>query len=331
MIRFAIDRTVSAVVVLFVLLLLIFTVSRSGGADPVRGYLGANASAEAVAAARERLGLDQPLFVQFGQYLQSLMQGDLGLSLSTRRPVSEELARRIPATAELALWAIFFALILAIVFAGAYSVRGRVAAAIRFVLFSAASAPAFLLATAGVLLLFAQLGWLPASGRTSFGPSDGMTGLYVLDGILAGNPAYAWDAFQHVLLPALAAAVGPGVAIARVLADGVSGSMKSGYAQTARSLGDSELTIVRRHALRNASSPALTLLGVQIGMMLTSLVVVEQIFSWNGLGQYLTSAISAADINAVAAISLVLGAFYVLINTLVDIVLAIVDPRVRLS
>lgn len=331
MIRFVIERAVSAVVVLFALLLLVFTVGRMGGADPVRDYLGANASTDAIATARERLGLDQPLFVQFGRYLENLAQGDFGLSLSTRRPVVEELARRIPATAELALWAILFALILAVLFAGAYSLRGRLAAAIRFILFSAASAPSFLLATAGVLLLFAQLGWLPASGRTSFGPSDGMTGFYVLDGILAGSPDYAWDAFTHVLLPALAAAIGPGVAIARVLADGVSGSMKSGYARTARSLGDSEFTIIRRHAFRNASSPALTLLGVQIGMMLSSLVVVEQIFSWNGLGQYLTSAISAADINAVAAVSLVLGAFYVLINTLVDIALAIVDPRVRLS
>lgn len=331
MIRFAIDRVVSAAVVLFVLLLLIFTVSRAGNSDPVRGYLGSNASAEAVAAVRERLGLDEPIFIQFWRYLGGLFQGDLGLSLSTRRPVAEELARRIPATAELAIWAIIFAILLAVLFAGAYSLRGRMAGVIRFVLFSAASAPSFLLATAGVLLFFAQLGWLPASGRSSYGPSEGMTGFYVLDGLLAGSPAYAWDAFTHLLLPALAAAIGPGVAIARVLADGISGSLQSAYARTARSLGESEPTILRRHALRNASSPALTLLGVQMGMMLSSLVVVEQIFSWNGLGQYLTSAISAADLNAVAAISLILGAFYILTNTIVDIVLAIVDPRVRLS
>jgi len=135
----------------------------------------------------------------------------------------------------------------------------------------------------------------------------------------------------HLLLPALAASIAPGVALARVLADGITSAMASPWARTARSLGESEPTILRRHALRNASSPALSLLAVQAGMMVSSLVVVEQIFSWNGLGSYLSLAIGIGDFPAIAAVSLILGAIFVVLNTLVDIALAAVDPRVRLG
>lgn len=330
MTRFLLHRAGSLVLVVTALLALVFLVSRAGG-DPVRAYLGGNASQAAVAATRERLGLDQPLPLQFVDYVGRLLTGDLGLSFSTRRPVVEELAVRIPATVELALWAIVFAIVIAIALSGLYTLRGRAAGVVRFILFSAASAPSFLLATGGVLLFFSVLGLLPASGRTSYGPSQGLTGFYVLDGILAGSPAYSWDAILHLLLPALAASIGPGVALARVLADGLLGAMSSPYARTARSLGEGERTILFRHGIRNAATPALSLLGVQVGMMLSSLVVVEQIFSWNGLGQYLTRAISASDVNSIAAVSLILGVFYVVMNAIVDVVLAAVDPRIRLT
>ncbi len=330
MVRFLAHRAGSLVVVVCSLLVLVFALSRVGG-DPVRAYLGPNASQSAVAETRARLGLDQPLPAQFIDYVLRLVNGDLGISYSTRRPVVEELAVRIPATVELALWAVIFAVLIAIALSGLYTLRGRGAGIVRFVLFSAASAPSFLLATGGVLLFFAVLGALPASGRSSFGASQGLTGFYVLDGLIAGSPAYSWDAALHLILPALAASIGPGVALARVLADGLSGAMTSPYARTARSLGEGERTILVRHGFRNAASPALSMLGVQIGMMLSSLVVVEQIFSWNGLGQYLTRAISAADVNSIAAVSLILGVFYVVMNAVVDIVLAAVDPRIRLT
>jgi len=329
--RFALRRVGSLVVVLFSLALLVFVLSRYGGGDPVRSYLGNNASQDAVASMRERLGLDDPMPMQFIDFLSRLLHGDLGISLATRRPISAELADRLPATLELALATLVLAVLIGVLLARVYALPGRFGGAVRFLLLGAASAPAFLVATAGVLLFFVQLGWLPVSGRTSYGPSEGLTGLYVLDGLLTGNLAYSWDALQHLLLPALAASLGPGVALARVLADGLSTSMGSGYARTARSLGESERSVLRRHGLRNAASPALSMLGVQFGMMLSSLVVVEQIFSWNGLGQYLVTAINRADTNAVATVSLVLGAFYVVINALVDIALAAIDPRVRLS
>lgn len=331
MLRFTLSRIASLFVVLFALSMLIFGVSRFGGGDPVRGYVGMNASPAAIEAARIRLGLDQPVPVQYWDYLTRLVHGDLGLSLSTKRPVSDELAARIPATLELMLATVVLAVLIGLLLARAYALPGRTGGVLRFVLFSAASAPAFLIATGGLLIFFGQLGWLPVSGRTSYGASSGLSGMFVLDGLLTGNVAYAWDALKHLVLPATAASLGPGVALARVLADGLSTSMSSGYARTARSLGETEPQLLRRHGLRNAAGPAVSLLGVQIGMMLSSLVVVEEIFSWNGLGQYLVRAINSADTNSVATISLLLGAVYVVINTLVDLCLAALDPRVRLS
>lgn len=328
---FLIKRLGAMIGVLFSLSVLVFLLQRVGNSDPVRAYLGANASAEAVARTREDLGLNQSLPKQYWDFLTGIFRGDLGISYSTKRPVVEDLASRVPATIELAFWALAFAVIIALVLAGVYTRRGRVAAVVRFVFFSAASAPSFLLATLGLVLFFGYLGWLPAGGRTSIGPSVGPTGMYVFDGIWAGDIAYALDAITHLLLPALAASLGPGIALARMLADGLKAATTSGYARTARSLGLGEREILMRHSLRNASSPAISLLGVQAGMMLSSLVVVEQIFSWNGLGQYLTRAISSTDYPAVAAVSLILGLCYVLVNTLVDLSLAAVDPRVRLT
>lgn len=331
MLQFVLKRTGGLVVVLVALSLLVFLLQGIGGADPVRAYLGANASKEAEAAMRAQLGLDQPILVQYLHYVGRLFTGDLGTSLSTRRPVAQELVQRVPATLELALWAIAFAVVIGLALAGVYSMKGRLSAVLRFVFFAAASAPSFLIGTLGLLILFARLHWVPAMGRSSEGTLGGPTGFYVLDGLLHGDPGYSLDAAWHLLLPALAASLGPGVALARMLADGLTSGMRSSYARTARSLGESERSILRRHSLRNAASPALSLLGVQLGMMLSSLVVVEQIFSWNGLGQYLTNAIGTADIASVAAVSLVMGAFYVVVNAVVDVLLAVVDPRVRLS
>lgn len=330
MLRFAARRTVALLVVLLALVVLVFVVSRFGGGDPVRSYLGANASAAAVAQARVDLGLDQPLHVQFAHYTGRLLRGDFGISLSSKRPVADDLASRIPATAELALWTMLVAVLLGVLLARVSSLRGRFAPVLRLVLFSGASAPSFLLATAGILLFFVNLHVLPVSGRTSYGASTGLSGMYVLDGLVTGNLPYAADALAHLVLPALAAGLGPGLALARVLADGLATGLRSGYARTARSLGETESSVLWRHSLRNAASPALSLLGVQLGMMLSSLVVVEQIFSWNGLGQYLVRAISGADTNVVATVSLILGACYVVLNALVDLALAAVDPRVRL-
>lgn len=331
MLRFTLLRVSSLVPVLIALSVLVFLVGHFGGGDPVHAYLGANASQDAIEATRARLGLDQPLVVQYWDYVSGILTGDFGQSLATRRPVAAELSTRVPATLELAIATVLLSIVIGIGLARAYALDGRGARLLRLVLFSAASAPAFLVASAGVVLFAAQADLLPVSGRSSYGASEGLTGMYVLDGLLTGNLSYSLDALRHLALPALAGSLGPGVALARVLADGLMTNLASKHAQTARSLGESESQVLRRHALRNAASPALSLLGVQVGMMLSSLVVVESIFSWNGLGQYLVRAINTADTGTVATVSLLLGASYVVLNTVVDLGLAALDPRARLT
>ncbi|WP_062204081.1 ABC transporter permease [Demequina salsinemoris] len=332
MLVFALKRTGALIVVLFFLTATVFVLGKVGNADPVRTYVGVNASAEAVAEAREELGLNNPVYVQFADFVGGLFQGDLGISLATKRHISDDLASALPATLELAFMAIGMSIVIGVLLSSLYTRPGRIGSALRFVFFSLASAPSFLIAMLSVLIFYKWLdGALPAAGRSSYGPYDDGTGFYVLDGLLHGSLTYSGDALAHLVLPAFAASIGPGVALARVLADGITSSMKSPWARTARSLGESEGTVLRRHALRNASSPALSLLAVQAGMMVSALVVVEQVFSWNGLGSYLKTAIGVGDFPAIAAICLILGAFYVILNALVDVVLAAVDPRVRLS
>ena len=332
MLIFGLKRLGALVAVLFFLTAAVFVLGKVGNADPVRTYVGVNASAEAVEQAREELGLNDPVATQFVTFVGGLFKGDLGISLATKRHISDDLATALPATLELAFMALALAVVLGVALSSLYSRPGALGSVLRFVFFSLASAPSFLVAMMSVLIFYKWLdGALPAAGRSSYGPYDDGTGFYVLDGILHGSSAYTADALSHLILPALAASIGPGVALARVLADGITSSLKSPWARTARSLGESELTVLRRHALRNASSPALSLLAVQAGMMVSSLVVVEQVFSWNGLGSYLKTAIGVGDFPAIAAICLILGAFYVILNAIVDVALAAVDPRVRLS
>jgi ABC-type dipeptide/oligopeptide/nickel transport system permease component len=332
MAAFALRRTGALLVVLFFLAITVFTLGKVGDADPVRSYIGVNATPAQVAAARVELGLDDPVPVQFWHFVTGLVTGDLGVSLATKRPIASDLSTALPATLELAAAAIGLSVLIGVALSALYSRPGRVGAALRFVFFSLASAPTFLIAMVSVLAFYQWWGGvLPAAGRSSFGPYDDGTGFYVLDGLLHGSPQYAWDALRHLLLPALAASIGPGVALARVLADGLTSAMRSPWARTARSLGEREGTILRRHALRNASSPALSLLAVQAGFMVSSLVVIEQVFSWNGLGSYLSTAIGVGDFTVIATVCLVLGTVYVVLNAVTDIVLAAVDPRIRLA
>ncbi|WP_284327538.1 ABC transporter permease [Demequina litorisediminis] len=311
---------------------MVFTLGKVADSDPVRTYVGVNASAEAVAQAREELGLDDPVIAQYGSFVSGAVQGDFGVSLSSKRPISDEPVdppSRDPRTRGLGARADRRHRRLACVRVLATRQVRRVHAVRVLLRRLRAVIPHRDAVGPGVLQVAG--GALPAAGRSSYGPYEDGTGFYVLDGILHGSPTYTWDAIEHLILPAFAAAVGSGVALARVLADGITSSLKSPWARTARALGEREGTILRRHALRNASSPALSLLAVQAGFMVSSLVVIEQVFSWNGLGSYLSSAIGVGDFPAIAAVCLILGTVYVLLNALVDVVLAAVDPRVRLS
>ena len=328
--RLIVKRLAGMAVIILALTAVLFVLQKISPLDPVHAMLGSNASSQALAAQRHRLGLDRPLVDQYGHYVAGLVSGNFGTSYRTRRPVTTDLGSFVPATAELTFYGLVFALVLAAVLAFGTTLGWPGARLLRLALLTGASAPAFLLAIAGILLFYKQLGWLPASGRTSAAnPPAGPTGLLTLDGLIAGRPAVSLDAFRHLLLPALAIAIGPAVSIGRVLRSSLVTNLRADYVRTARANGLTERTLLLRHVLRNSVGPALSMTGLQLGLMFAGVIVIEQVFGWPGLGQYVAQSIPVADFPAIAGVTLLLGVGYVVINTIVDILQAVADPRIN--
>jgi peptide/nickel transport system permease protein len=324
-------RLLSMGAVLFGLAVIVFILQVLIPANPARAYLGASASAQAVAAENHKLGYDRPIPVRFERFMGRLLTGNLGDSLRTRNAVLTDLGHYLPATVELALVAAFLAVLMGfgVGLAMAGGMRGR--QVMRVVLVGGASMPSFLLALLGILLLYSTLHLLPASGRLSdtLNAPSGPTGLILVDSVLHLEPNVFWNALQHVLMPAFVLALAPAVALARTLNGSLEQSMQEDWARTARSKGLRERTILLRHALRNSLGPALTMGGLQMGFLLGGVVVVEQIFAWPGIGLYTDQSIAYADYPAITGVTLVLGAGYVIINMLVDLAQMWADPRLR--
>jgi peptide/nickel transport system permease protein len=329
--RFVLQRVASVIVVVLVLALVMFVLQRVTPVDPVRAKLGSNASKAAVAAERKRLGYDKPLLVQYVDYLDDLVHGNLQESLRTRRPVMDDIGDYLPATIELAFFGLVFALVLGTALGLASAARFRGSGVLRVLMVGGASAPVFLLALLGLVVFYRNLGWLPATGRTSLADAPtGPTGFLTIDGLLHARPDVTWDAFQHVLMPAFCVAIGPAVSIGRVLRGSLVGNLKSDYVRTARAKGLRERTVLLRHALRNSVGPALSMTGLQVGLMFAGVVVIETIFAWGGLGQYVVQSIPRADFPAIAGVTLLLGVGYVVINSVIDILQSLADPRIRI-
>jgi peptide/nickel transport system permease protein len=326
---FVLSRLAAMVAILIGLTAVLFVLQHISPMDPVHAQLGAQASAEAIAARRHALGLDQPLLNQFWNYLTAAARGNLGTSYRTRRPVGTDLTDFAPATFELALYGIVIALVLAALLAFGTTLKWRGAGVLRAVLFTGASAPMFLLGIVGLIIFYQKLGWVPANGRSSVpDPPTGPTGLLTVDGALSGRLDVAADALHHLILPAIVVAVGPAVAIGRVLRSSLLTDVGSDYARTARAKGLSESRIMVGHVLRNCIGSALSMTGLQVGLMFSGVLVVEQVFGWPGIGQYISQSIPVADFPAIAGVTLMLGALYVVINTGVDLLQAAADPRI---
>jgi peptide/nickel transport system permease protein len=306
MTRFLLRRLGSLVAVLLVLSAVVFLLQQVSPGDPARAALGANASRQAVAAERLRLGLDDPLPVQFLRFLAGALHGDFGTSFRTHRPVAVDLASALPATVELVLAAFVIALVLAALFAASAALSWPFSGVYRGVLLLGATAPPFLLALGGIILFYAQLGWLPASGRGDGGPGSELA---------------------HLVLPATVLAIAPALAIGRILRAGLETTLAADHVRTARSKGIGEAGILAHHVVRNAVGPALSMAGLQLGFMFAGDVVVEQVFSWPGMGNYLANSIPTSDFPAIAAVTLVLGAVYVVVNTVADVLQTAADPR----
>jgi peptide/nickel transport system permease protein len=294
---------------------------------------GGDATPEMIAHARERLGLDRPVWVQYLLYMRNALTGDFGRSLVNRKPVIEDIAAFWPATAELALAAILISAIVGIPLGVVSAVRaGRwldrlITPGSVFL----GSMPIFWLGLMAVLVFYRVLDLLPAGGRLTIGltPPPAVTGLLVVDALLAGDLTVLADALRHLVLPAAILSVISLAMITRVTRAAMLDVLHQDYLRTARAKGLSEPRIVLTHALRNASVPILTVVGIQLGQLIGGVVVTETIFSWPGLGLYAVTAVENQDYPAIMAFTLVTTVVYVVINLVVDLLYPLLDPQTR--
>lgn len=301
--------------------------------DPAAAALGENAREEQIREFRERYGLDNPVLVQYGIYLKRLAQLDLGRSLRTGRPVAEDLREFFPATLELALAAFGVALLLGIP-AGVWAAlrQNRMPdLLVRLMALVLGSTPVFFLAILLLDLLHRRLGLLPGPGRLDpyLIPPPPVTGMVTVDALLARDLGAFQDALAHLFLPALVLGSASAALLARMVRAAMLEVLSQDYVRTAWAKGLSERQVVLRHALRNAALPVLTLLGGLMGGLLSGAVLTETIFSWPGLGRYVTQSATSLDFPAVMGVTLLVGVVYSLLNLAVDLLYALLDPRIR--
>lgn len=329
--RFLVERLAGLIAVLWVLVTLVFFLGSVVPSDPARAYAGAGASQEVIQEKREELELDKPLPTRYVHYLQGLVSGDLSESVSTKRPVVDDIAEALPATLELLLASVLMVAVIGLLVGTFTATARRGSGLVRGLLLAGASVPAFTLGLVALFLLYYKLGWFPSGGRTTDVPPsvDGPTGFLLVDTILAGDIGAFGDAAWHLALPALTLALTPALLTARTLRSALRQSMDQDYARTARAKGLTERRVLWGHALRNSANAPLTIAGLELGSMLAGIAIVETIFSWPGLGLYTERAIAATDVPGIIGVTLVIGAVFVIANTVVDIVQTIIDPRLR--
>ena len=324
----------SVVTTLLGLLLVTFFISRFLPADPVLAVVGDHASESTIQAARVRLGLDQPIIVQFWLYLKHVLVGDLGTSIRTGLPISQELLRVFPATLELATLGVIIGIVLGIPLGVWAAVRkdSMVDHVIRFVGLIGYSVPIFWLGLMGLLVFYFKLDWLPGPGRLDFGYEDlvtPVTGLMTVDTLIAGDTDLFWNALAHLVLPASLLGYFSLAYISRMTRSLMLGQLRQEYILTARVKGVSERRVVWGHAMRNILVPLLTVVALSYGNLLEGSVLTETVFAWHGIGLYITDSIFGQDLPAVMGGTIVVGFVYIIINTLTDLAYRFLDPRAR--
>lgn len=330
MARLIAQRLVGMFIVLLLLTLTVFFIQAKLPANPVAATLGGGATPQLIAEKRHELGYDKPLWVQYERYVMRVFHGDLGTSLRTHSSVLGDIGHFAPSTAELAFAAAIWMFVLAVGLGLWSALRSHGSGVARLSMLALASAPAFFLAILLILLFYSHLHWLPASGEsTNLDPVKNITGFLIVDALLRGNLHVAWDGVRHLILPSLVIAIAPAVSIARVMRGSLIDAMRLDHIRTARSKGLTEPRVMLKHAFRNSLVPVLAMTGLQVGLLLTGVVVVETVFAWPGLGLYTANALQFDDFPAVMGITLVFGVVYVVVNAVVDILQLIADPRMR--
>jgi peptide/nickel transport system permease protein len=319
---------------LFGLVLVTFLIGRAMPIDPVIAIVGDHAPPEVIAKVTEQLGLNRPLYVQFAIYLRNLLGGDLGNSVMTSQPVTADIAHYFPATLELATVAIVIAIVLGVPLGVMAAARqgSRFDHAVRVISLAGQSIPVFVLGLLAILVFYVKLGIAPGTGQIDVA-YDGMvpdvTGMLVVDAALDGQ----WDAFQdalaHLAMPALILAYFSLSIITRMTRAFMLDALAGEYIVTARAKGLSGTRILWRHGFGNIAVPLITVIALAYAGLLEGAVLTETVFSWPGIGLYLTVSLLNADMNAVLGATLVIGCVYVGLNLLADLAYKLLDPRVR--
>jgi peptide/nickel transport system permease protein len=296
--------------------------------------LGERASETALAELRERLGLDQPLYVQYGRFMGRLLQGDLGRALRTNEKITTEIFERFPATVELSLAAIFIATVIGMV-AGIisatrqYSIFDYISMVVSLI---GVSMPIFWLGLVLMIIFSVNLGLVPLSGRLSYDVElEVITNLYVLDSILTANWTAFKDAVWHLILPAFTLSTIPMATISRITRSSMLEVLRQDYIRTARAKGLSLWVVHYKHALKNAMIPIITVVGLQFGILLGGAILTETIFAWPGIGLWILNGVYARDFNAVQGGTMFIATVFVTINLVVDILYAWVNPRIKVN
>ncbi len=316
------------------LLAITFIIGRVMPIDPVLAVVGERASPEIYEATRKAMGLDRPIIVQFGLYLRDIFSGDLGTSTLTARPVTEDIARVFPATLELATIATLIGTLLGVPMGVLAAVKqGRlVDQIIRLVGLFGYSMPIFWLGLMGLLVFYGILGWVSGPGRIDVyydGIVPSVTGMILVDSLLAGERDIFWNAVSHIVLPASILGYYSLAYISRMTRSFMLEQLGQEYIITARVKGLSEWAVIWRHAARNVLVPLITVIALSYANLLEGSVLTEVIFAWPGIGSYITTALLSADMNAVMGGTIVVGAVFIGINLFSDLLYKLVDPRAR--
>lgn len=331
--RYVANRLSQLLLVMFGVSVLVFWMLRMIPGDPAQLLLGEYASPQALAELREKLGLNRSYAAQYGIYLVNIFQGDFGRSVRTGAPIFQEIWIRIPATVELAVAAMLIATLLGVAAGIISAVKHRSLwdYTAMFLALIGVSMPIFWLGLMLIYLFSVRLSLFPMMGRLSMGENlPVVTGLMIVDSLLSGNGTLLTDSIHHLILPAFTLSTIPMAIIARITRSSMLEVMHMDYIRTARAKGMGEATVILRHALRNACLPVITVIGLNLGLLLGGAVLTETIFSWPGLGRYVVDSLMARDYAAVQGCILMFAGMMAFINLVVDLIVALLDPRVRI-
>ena len=332
MARYLIRRLTGTIPVLLLISMLVFLLIQAAPGDPSLMLLGEEATTADITEARQRWGLDEPIYIQYVKFLRSAAKGDFGQSFKYAQPVSEVIAMRLPATIELAAFSVVIAIVLAIplgVWAGARPNSLMDNLGTTFGL-CGISMPSFWLGIMLILLFAGILNIFPSAGRDTYGISGTeITGFYLLDSIIQGNWEAARDALGHIIMPAFALGANLMGILMRVTRSSILDVMHEEYVVTARAKGLAERGVMWRHVFGNALIPVITMVGLELGTLLSGSIIVETVFAWPGSGSLLITGLNARDYPLVTGLVLTYTLAFVAINFLIDALYAIVDPRIR--